>query len=1192
MKKKYNPANWYYIIMRISGIQLFLVAFFSGVSWAHTTEAQRVLEQTISVHAQDRLFKSVLSDIESQAQVKFVYSSSLIKTKRKISVTFDNITLKEALNQLLVPNALDYRVSGKQIILKPARGIEPILNEKSGKLYKIDIGPLARDVKGKVTDESGAVLPGVSVVIKSTTLGTTSDSDGNYVISVPDGPATLVFSFVGFGTKELTVQPGTTTLDVMLSEDQKALSEVVVIGYGTAKKKDLTGAVAVVNVAQMKAQPAASPVESLQGKATGVHIINDGAPGSTPQIRIRGFSTINNNDPLFIIDGVPFEGKLSWLNQNDIESMQVLKDASAASIYGARANNGVVIITTRKGKTNAPPMISFDTYIGTQVPRRETFPKMLNPQQFAEYYYASFNNMNDPDWLPGTGSTTGTNYGTGTTPVLPEYLLAGNATGHNVTPSDADLSKYNYSRNLSSFYQITKANKQGTDWFREITTNAPIQNYQIGISGGGQSSNYAVSGGYMNQRGTIIHTGFERYTFRANTNFLFFKDRLRIGENFQFSRVKANGVGVNPNTAGDYQGEGSAIGFAYRIQTIIPVYDEMGNFAGTRGDKLGNAQNPVALLYRAKDNYGLSHTLLGNVYAEADIISGLTARSSFGVRYENYNSFSVSYPNPEHSEGSMNNSLSETHGYNSDWTWTNTLNYRKEFDRHSVGIMAGTEAVKTHWRDLSGSRNEFFILGNMDYYYLNTGSLNVNNSSNGTLSALYSVFGRVDYGFDSRYLFSATLRRDGSSNFGTANRFGTFPAASAAWRISGESFMNSVTWVDDLKLRAGYGVTGNQRIPAFQYVPRYSASQGHSYYPITGSVVSGVWQSNYDNPGIKWEELRSFNLGLDFTLLNYTLDGSLEWYTRDTKDMLYPVPMPSAAVGMGSSPFVNIGTMNNKGFEIALNYHYSKPGTDNFTFDAGVNFSKNINELTFLAPSVPEQPYLSYRNLQVSLLKPGEVFGAFYGYRMTGIYQNESELASGYPGARVGGPKYEDINGDGQIDAGDRTVIGSPHPDFIYSLSLNATWKKFDVLMFFNGSQGNDLYEVTRQFTDFGLFGGSISERLLDAWSPSNPNSMVPSPYDRRPAYEMNSSSYYIQDGSFFRMRNLQIGYTFGENILGKGIKGLRAYVSATNLFTLTKYTGMDPEVSQLSSTFSAPGVDSGIYPVSRQYLFGLSVTF
>ncbi|MCC6287157.1 MAG: TonB-dependent receptor [Chitinophagaceae bacterium] len=1055
-----------------------------------------------------------------------------------------------------------------------------------------------KKISGKVTNSiSGQPVQGATINIKGSTVGTVSDAEGAFTITVPNEKSVLIITSVGFDPIEISAE-GRDMISVGLKEKQGSLEEVVVTGYTTQKKKDLTGAVSVVDVSQMKAQPVASPVEALQGKATGVHIINDGAPGSTPQIRIRGFSTINNNDPLFVIDGVPFEGKLSWLNQNDIESMQVLKDASSASIYGARANNGVVIITTKKGKNGAPPRVTFDTYVGTQVPRRETFPKMMNPSQFADYVYASFNNLNDPAQAPGKGSTTGTNYGTGSTPVLPEYLLAGTKTGHDVTTADADMSKYNYTRDASKFYQITKANQQGTDWFREITTTAPMQNYMLSVSGGGQSSNYAVSGSYMNQQGTVKYTGFERYTFRANTNFSMFDNKVRIGENFQFARTRSNGVGVNVNTSGDYQGEGSALGFAYRIQTIIPVYDEGGNFAGTRGDKLGNAQNPMAILYRAKDNYIMSNTLLGNVYAEADIIKGLVFRTSFGLRYENWNSFSASYPNPEHSEGSItSNSMSETYGLNNDWTWTNTLNYKRSFGKHAINLLAGTEAIKTKYRFLSGGRNDFFILGNLDYYYLDAGSSNISNSSNGSLSSLYSLFGKVEYNFDSKYILTGTLRRDGSSNFGPEHKYGTFPAVGAAWRISGENFMESVSWINDLKLRVGYGVTGNQRIPAFNYLPRYSSSQAASYYPITGSLVSGVWQSNYDNPAIKWEELSSLNIGLDFSLFNNSIDGSFEWYNRDTKDMLYPVPQPSAAVGQGSAPFINVGTMNNKGVELTLNYHYNKPNANNFTFDFGVNFSKNINEVTYLAPSVPEQPYLGYRNLTVSILKPGQPFGAFYGYKMIGIYQDASELASGYTGARIGGPKYADVSGadgkpDGKIDAFDRTIIGSPHPDFIYSFSLNATFKNFDVVMFFNGSQGNDLYEVTRQFTDFGLFGGAISTRLLDAWSPTNKDSKIPSPYANRAAFEMNSSSYYVVNGSFFRMRNLQIGYTFGEKVLGNYIKSLRAYVSATNLFTLTKYTGMDPEVSQLSSTFSAPGVDSGIYPVSRQYLVGLSVTF
>ncbi|MGN6492379.1 MAG: SusC/RagA family TonB-linked outer membrane protein, partial [Agriterribacter sp.] len=400
--------------------------------------------------------------------------------------------------------------------------------------------------------------------------------------------------------------------------------------------------------------------------------------------------------------------------------------------------------------------------------------------------------------------------------MLPEYLLAGTKTGQDVTAANADPAKYNYSTDPATFYQIVKANQQGTNWFNEITTNAPMQNYMLSVRGGGQSSNYAVSGSYLNQKGTIKYTGFERYTFRANTNFSLLNGKVRIGENFQYARTRSNGVGSNPNVAGDYQGEGSPIGFAYRIQTIIPMYDIMGNFAGTRGDKLGNAQSPMALLYRAKDNYTLSNTILGNVYAEADILKGLVARTSFGLRYENWNSFSVSYPNPEHSEGSIsNNSMSETYGFNNDWTWTNTLNYKRTIGKHNIGVLAGTEAIKTRYRYLTGSRNDFFVLGNLDYYYLDAGSSNINNGSNGAFSSLYSLFGRIDYGYDSRYLISATIRRDGSSNFGPENKYGVFPALSAAWRISGEQFMENVSWITDLKLRAGWGITGNQRIPPY-----------------------------------------------------------------------------------------------------------------------------------------------------------------------------------------------------------------------------------------------------------------------------------------------------------------------------------------------------------------------------------------
>jgi len=887
---------------------------------------------------------------------------------------------------------------------------------------------------------------------------------------------------------------------------------------------------------------------------------------------------------------VPFEGNLSWFNQNDIESMQVLKDGSSASIYGARANNGVVIITTKKGTVGAPK-ITFDTYYGLQKPRSEQFPKMMSPQQYADYLFTSYRNA-------GLTPSTGTNYGNGASPTLPEYLIAGSATGQAITAADADPSKYNYSRDPAAFYQITRANQQGTNWFDEITETAPIQNYQLSATGGGENAIYTFSGGYLDQQGTIKHTGFKRYNVRANTQFSALDKRLRFGENLQYSYSEGFGLGVNPAVAGDYQDEGSAISWAYRIPTIVPVYDIQGNFAGTKGSGLGNAENPLAFLYRAKDNKNKSNFFFGNVFGEVDIVDGLVGRTSFGLRYENYNGLSLRYPNLEFLEGNNSNSLNEYQGYRTEYTWTNTLNYSKVFDKHRINLLAGTEAISSRTRQLDAGRNDFFILGDPDYYYLGVGASNISNNSTGNIGSLFSLFAKADYSYNDRYLASLTIRRDGSSNFGDENKYGYFPAGSIAWRLSEEDFLKDLNVFSDLKIRAAYGETGNQRISRFQYINRFQSSLNNAGYALGGgnNVVSGVYQNAYGNSQVKWESLKSINLGIDFTLKSGMFDGSVDWYNRKTSDMLYPVPLPSTAVGQGASPFVNAGDMSNKGIELTLGYHYGLTQADDFKFDAIVNFSRNVNKIIKLADGISQQPYGAFRSLTTSILREGEAFGSFYGYKVAGINQNAADLTNNasYTGARVGGFRYQDIDGDGAITPADRTIIGNPNPDFLYSLNLNASYKNFDIVTFFNGVQGNDLYEATRYFTDFPTFDGARSTRLLNTWSPTNTGSMVPSPYVGVSDLEYASSSYYVQSGSFFRMKNIQLGYTLPSQIFNSklGISKVRFYVSATNLFTITKYQGLDPEVSQDTETFSSLGVDKGIYPSPRQFLLGLSVGF
>lgn len=1030
-------------------------------------------------------------------------------------------------------------------------------------------------IRGTVTSSTNnEPLAGVTVKVIGTTIATSTNAAGQFEIKASPNQS-LEFIYLGHTTQVIQITSGTTTLQVRMVEDDNSLEEVVVTGYGTQRKRDLTGSVAIVDVDQLKSQPAATAVEALQGKATGVQIVNDGAPGSTPQIKIRGYSTINNNEPLYIIDGVPFEGKLSWLNQNDIESMQVLKDASAASIYGARANNGVVIITTRSGKAGKS-QFSLDAYAGVQAPQRDRFPKMLTPQQ----------NLDMQNAINGTNNT------------LPEYLLAGSKAGNNITAADADISKYNYSRDFNSFYQITKANQQGTDWFREVSQNAPTQSYQLAATGGNDNATYAMSGGFLDQQGTVIHSKFQRYNVRTNTQFKAFDGKLRFGENMQYSFTRGVGMGVNPNAAGGYMGDESVIAWSFRIQNIVPVYDEGGNFAGTRGG-YGNGQNPVAVAYRMKDDVNKSNFFFGNMFAEVDILDGLTYRTSFGLRYENYNGIDISYPNPEFGEGSMNNALSEYFGYGSEWTWTNTMNYRKQFDLHNINILAGTEAISSRSRDLSGNRNNFFILNSLDYFYLNAGTSNFGNASSGGVGSMFSIFGKLDYSYNDRYILSATLRRDGSSNFGPNNKYGLFPGISGAWRLSSEEFMQDVSWITDLKLRAGYGVTGNQRIPAYNYINRFASSITESSYPIGGSVQSGLWQSDYANEDVKWEQVNALNLGLDFTLLNGDIDGALEYYDKKTQDMLFRVPLPAISVGRASSPYVNIGNMRNHGVELSLGYHYGHRQQKDFKLDLTGTFSKNINEVVSLAPSVSSQIYGNFRSISTTILKPGESFGSFYGYKVEGVYKdaadvsNSANYADGK--ARPGGLKYQDVNYDGIINDEDRTIIGNPHPDFVYSLGINTAYKNWDLSMFFYGSQGNDVFDMTRYFTDFSVFTGSKSARLLDAWSPTNTDSNIPSLTSNASAFEYATSSYFVQDASFLKLKNLQIGYNLPVQIVfgsSTAITKLRMYVGVTNLFTITKYDGLDPEVTATPSDYPAIGVDLGVYPQSRQFLFGLSLGF
>lgn len=787
-------------------------------------------------------------------------------------------------------------------------------------------------------------------------------------------------------------------------------------------------------------------------------------------------------------------------------------------------------------------------------------------------------------------------YGKGATPVLPEYLIAGSDVGQNVTADNADPAKYNYDPNR--FYQITKANQAGTDWMRAITRTAPLQNYQISASGGGKSSTYAFSAGYLNQQGILKYTNFKRYNVRMNSQFEAFNGRLRFGENVLFTRTEGVGFATNTNNPGDANYENNPVNAVYKMQTIIPVYDIAGNFAGAKGNDLGDGKNPLAMLYRGKDNYTHENRLFGNVFAEVSILKDLVLRTSMGVNLNNYNSQNITYPNLEEPTGSPSNGYSATQGFGNQWTWTNTLNYKHSFaNENTLSILAGTEGLYTSYRNLSDSRNDYFLLGDPNYYYLNAGSSNISNSETGNISKLSSLFARADYSLKDKYLLSATIRRDGSSNFGYANLYGNFPAFSAAWRLSNEQFLKNISWINDLKLRVGYGETGNQNIPANNAIDVYQSLNSTSYYPLNGSnsLVSGVSQNQIGNPLLKWEQLKSTNIGLDFTLFKSVLDGSVDVYQRTTSGMLFPVPLPSQTGGTANSPYVNAGSMRNQGIELVLNYHYAQKINNPFKFDLGLNFARNVNKILELAPGIDNAPFGNFRSLTTTVFKVGQPYGEFYGYKQAGIFQNASEVgASTQPGASVGGIKFADVNGDKTFSSDDRTTLGSPLPKFTYGINTNFSYKNFDLVCFFYGSQGNKIYNINRYYTDFQVFPSPASTRLLNVWSPTNTGSNVPAPSSLSSPIEYQSSSYYVEDGSYFRLKNLQLGYTLKNSHSKKNnwFSTFRVYGSVTNVFTITKYSGLDPEVTQINQNFNLPGLDFGIYPSPRQLIIGINAGF
>ncbi|MBY5957575.1 TonB-dependent receptor [Membranicola marinus] len=1046
-----------------------------------------------------------------------------------------------------------------------------------------------RTITGTVYDiNTKEALIGANVQIQGDPGGTVTDFDGEFSIQARTGDI-LVVSYIGYDAFDQEITAGKDNYEIGMAEGV-LVDEVVVVGYGTQKKADLTGSVAVLDVKDMISQPTADVANQLQGRAAGVTVINSGQPGEAPKVRIRGINTFGNNNPLYVVDGVPTDN-INTLNPNDIESMQVLKDASSASIYGARASNGVIIITTKNGE-KGKVKVSLNSFYGRQVPKKGNVWDIMKPIDQANLKWLALKNSGKP--------LDDAQYGSGPTPTLPDFIQPNGA-----SRDEVDFDKYFINpknANDPKTYRIVEANKEGTDWFHEIFNPAPMMSHNLSVSGGDENSTFLISGSYFDQKGTMINTYLKRYTLRANSKFNI-GEHVRVGENLALSFTD------NPRTG--ILSEGSPIGMAYRIKPIIPVYDYYGkNYAGTFGSGLGNAHNPVALAERTRNNKGHSKKVFGNVFGEVDFLKNFTFRTSIGGALANGSYHSFSYPTYERSENTLSNSFSESSWYNINWTWTNTVNYTLERDIHSLKVLLGTEAYHNSGREVGGTTQDYFSF-DPNFTNLGTGAGQKSNYSYGYEDALYSLIGRVDYTLNQKYIVSGTLRRDGSSRFAERNRYGVFPAVSAGWRISQESFMAGTgNWLSDLKIRGGWGIMGNQiNIGGDNAFTTFSSALSNTFYDITGSNSSlrlGYRKNRIGNPDAKWESNINSNIGFDATLFDGRFDMTLDYYRKDVEDLLYS-PELAGTAGTSTPPTVNIASMTNSGIDLFAGTRGDL--TSDLSYNLSLTFTSYKNEIVSIADGVD---YFGQTSLRFSdpiiRNQVGSSISAFYGYNIIGFWDTEAEIEAANQKAQqvtgnenteyqtaigLGRFKYEDTNGDGIITPDDRQILGNPNPDFSYGLNVGLNYKDFDLSVFFYGVQGNTIFNYVRWWTDFypSFVGAKSYTALNKSWTPDNKNAVVAIQEDNG-NFSTNGvpNSYYLEDGSYFRAKNIILGYTLPVNITRKfSSTNLRIYLQATNLFTATKYSGIDPEISGSDTSF---GIDAGAYPTQKEFIFGINLSF
>lgn len=981
--------------------------------------------------------------------------------------------------------------------------------------------------------------------------GTVTDTEGNFSFLV-GGEGTITASCVGYKDVRVQISP---VMTIYMEEDNELLESVVVTGYTTQRRADLTGAISVVDMDEMRKQNENNAMKALQGRVPGMTITSDGNPSGSTTIRIRGTGTLNDNDPLYIIDGVPTKSGMHELNGNDIESIQVLKDAASASIYGSRAANGVIIITTKKGK-NGQIKIDFDASVAMSLYTNKL--DVLNAQQYGQAMWQAYINEGQDPNSNGLGYSYDWGYDSNGYPVLNKITMARYLDDANTTPS-AD-----------------------TDWVDETTRTGVIQQYNVSVSGGSEKTSSFFSLGYYKNLGIIKQTDFSRISARVNNDFKINKV-ITVGEHLTFSRTS------------EVQAPGGFMQNVLQFNPSLPVYTVDGEYAGPVGG-YPDRNNPVAVLDRNSDNRYTYWRVLSDAFINLNLFKGFNLKSTFGIDYAQKSQRIFTYPVTEGNVATETNAVEAKQEHWMQWMWNAVATYNLEAGKNRLDIMAGMELNREDENYFSAYKEDFAVL-TTDYMWPDAGVGTAQAYGGASGYSLVSFFGKIDYSFNDKYLLSLTVRHDGSSRFSKNNRYATFPAVSAGWRISQEPFMSGIKWIDDLKLRVSWGQTGNQEISDTAIYTIYSSnygateSGGGNYgtsYDIEGSnggstLSSGFKRDQIGNDDLKWETTTQTDVGLDFSLLKSSLYGSFDWYFKKTDDILLYMS-GLAVMGEGSSQWINAGAMENKGVD--FNVGYRRITSYGFYYDFNANISAYRNEVTKLPDTVAAAGTYGGNGVYSVV---GHPYGAQVGYVADGIFKTQEEIDNHatQEGAGLGRIRWRDLDGDGVITENDQTWIYDPVPAFSYGLNMQFEYKGFDLSMFWQGVYGVDIISDLKKETDLwsGLNIGFLNKgtRVLDAWTPQNSDSSIPALSRTDSNNEKRVSSYFVENGSFLKLRNIQLGYTFPSSITDKiSMRSLRVYVSAQNVLTIKSksFTGVDPE---------NPNYD---YPIPMTLTFGVNIGF